>query len=117
MVLQKALRTQEEKGRRTIAEQKYNEKLARAQAYSNSLQQAQAQAEAQRIVQLKQVLRANKPQKRESNANFENLVNDYMIRKISMPEFELYQSLDNAGKQRFIEEIRQKSSKSTSNIN
>ena len=31
-----------------------------------------------------------------------------MIRKTSMPEFELYQSLDNAGKQRFIEEIRQK---------
>jgi hypothetical protein len=108
MVLQKALRTQEEKGRRIIAEQKYIEKLARAQAYSNSLQQAEAQAEAQRIAQLKQVLRANKPQKRESNANVEKLVNDYMIRKISMPEFELYQSLDNAGKQRFIEEIRQK---------
>ena len=47
-------------------------------------------------------------QKRESNANVEKLVNDYMIRKISIPEFELYQSLDNAGKQRFIEEIRQK---------
>jgi hypothetical protein len=100
------------------ANQRFAQRLARAPAILQGIEQANEQEQMQIIAQSLNAARERRQrqaaarqaeaQKRESNANVEKLVNDYMIRKISIPEFELYQSLDNAGKQRFIEEIRQK---------
>ena len=101
--------------RQAAADQRFAQRLARAPAILQGIEQANEQEQMQIIAQSLNAARERRQrqaaarqaaarqaeaQKRESNANVEKLVNDYMIRKISIPEFELYQSLDNAGNQK-----------------